>query len=52
VTNVFIATTAGLVEVDNLVLDVHDVTPVPEPTTAVLMGLGLMGIAARRRPGR
>jgi hypothetical protein len=52
VTNVFIATTAGLVEVDNLVLDVHDVIPVPEPTTAVLMGLGLMGIAACRRPGR
>lgn len=49
VEGVFIATTAGLVEIDALVLDVYAVAPVPEPSTALLIGLGRMGIAARKR---
>ena len=49
VTGVFISTTAGLIEIDTLVIDVHTTSPIPEPSTAVLLGLGLMGIAVRRR---
>ena len=49
VNGVFIATTAGMLQIDTLVIDVGTTTPIPEPSTAVLIGLGLIGIAGRRR---
>lgn len=52
VNGVFISATAGMLEIDTLVIDVHTTTPIPEPSTAVLFGLGLMGIAGRRRAAR
>lgn len=52
VSSVFISATAGMLEIDTLVIDVHTTTPIPEPSTAVLFGLGLMGIAGRRRAAR
>lgn len=52
VNGVFISATAGMLEIDTLVIDVHTTTPIPEPSTAFLFGLGLMGIAGRRRAAR
>lgn len=49
-----ISHTGGLFWIDNIVLDVRDPgTPIPEPGTGLLMGLGLSGLAlASRRAAR
>jgi hypothetical protein len=44
-------TTSGLA-IDSIVIDVYDVVPVPEPTSAALIGLGLVGLATRARRER
>jgi hypothetical protein len=57
-TSVFIQTTNGAVQIDNLVLNAMDTvppaSPVPEPETygILLGGLGLIGFVARRRKSR
>lgn len=49
VTSVMISQTAFLTWIDNIVIDVHGPTvPVPEPSTAMLLGLGLAGLTRRR----
>lgn len=49
-----ISTSVALLSLDSIVIDVHDpVDPIPEPSTAVLFGLGLFGLSlGSRRIGR
>lgn len=49
-TRVMISQTAAQTWLDNIVIDVHAGShPVPQPTTALLLGLGLAALAARHR---
>jgi len=50
ITGFFLSQTIANLQIDSIVLDVHgSSTPVPEPTTALLLGLGLAGIAMQKR---
>ncbi len=48
--HILITQTAGQTWIDNIVIEVHEVTPIPEPSTALLLGLGLVALAKGRRP--
>ena len=49
-TSIMISQTAAATWLDNIVIDVHDsVTPVPEPSSALLIGLGLSLLTRGRR---
>lgn len=45
---ILISQTAGQTWIDNIVIEVHDVAPIPEPSTALLLGLGLVALAGGR----
>ncbi len=49
--SLLISQTAGNVWIDNIVIEIHDVMPIPEPSTALLLGLGLIALG-QRRPSR
>jgi hypothetical protein len=52
-TSIMISQTATQTWFDNIVIDVHDIsTPVPEPSTVLMMGLGLIALASGSRRGR
>jgi hypothetical protein len=44
----FLGTMSFIADTDNLSIQ-GDITPTPEPTTMLLLGLGLMGLAGVRR---
>lgn len=48
-TSVLLTQTAHNYWLDNIVIEVHDMGPVPEPSTALLIGLGLGVLATGRR---
>ena len=50
VSSVYLSQTIAGLGIDTIVLDVHNVMPVPEPSTALLIGLGLAGLSRRGRP--
>jgi len=47
-TSVLISQSAHNVWLDNIVIEVHPMLPIPEPSMALLMGLGLVALARRR----
>jgi hypothetical protein len=49
VTGFYLSHTVHLMRVDNIVLNVYDVDPIPEPSTALLIGLGLTALASRHK---
>ncbi len=52
-TSIMISQTAAQTQLDNIVIDVHaPVSPVPEPSTAILLGLGLTVLAGPSRSSR
>lgn len=46
---IYTQTSGGSFEIDNVLLQNEAVAPIPEPTTALLGALGLLGILRRRR---
>ncbi|MFK7897306.1 MAG: PEP-CTERM sorting domain-containing protein [Myxococcota bacterium] len=48
ITGFYITHNIHHMELDNIVLNVYDVDPIPEPSTALLIGLGLTALASKR----
>jgi len=49
ITSFYLSHTINQMQVNNIVLNVYDVDPIPEPSTALLIGLGLTALASRRQ---
>ncbi len=49
ITGFYLSHTTQRINIDNIVLNVYDVVPIPEPSTALLIGLGLTALASRRK---
>jgi hypothetical protein len=52
VDSVFVSHTLAGLAIDTIVLDVDLATPIPEPSTALLIALGLCGLSTRAARGR